>query len=399
MRSFKLALGFMLTASVAAAQSYPSPTVNNLTVLGTGTVPFTQTGTGAVATTVDAKLKKTLSLTDFGAVCDSSTDNSTALQNFFTAVVAQNRAGYIPGCANKYNYSTTIFIGSAGFVNVYGDGKFASVLSYTGTGTAINISPSSVIGGYVNFSDFGVYNATMNAGAAGIYQTNATQSIYTNMAFFNQANCLSLGTNSFAVRITNISANTCGSGGAGAAIIFANDSSANNAVISGAFVQNGGGYALYIPNGNAISINGFDSEGNYGGLQLGGVSPGITSVSIDGGSYIENSGAGGNIIFLGTNAAGTNAKGVTLANTWLGASTANNWNEVQGLVIKNLTTYNYAPYVAASSSGTLENLITMGTGGLTWATNAIARVGVGAINCSGTPSASFAVVRGIVTAC
>ena len=35
MRSLKLALGFMLMASVAAAQSYPSPTMQNLTVLGT----------------------------------------------------------------------------------------------------------------------------------------------------------------------------------------------------------------------------------------------------------------------------------------------------------------------------------------------------------------------------
>ena len=33
MRSFKLALGFVLTASAAAAQSYPSPTMQNLTVL------------------------------------------------------------------------------------------------------------------------------------------------------------------------------------------------------------------------------------------------------------------------------------------------------------------------------------------------------------------------------
>lgn len=34
MRSFKLALGFVLTATVAAAQSYPSPIVNNTTVNG-----------------------------------------------------------------------------------------------------------------------------------------------------------------------------------------------------------------------------------------------------------------------------------------------------------------------------------------------------------------------------
>lgn len=49
---------------------------------------FTQTGTGAVARTPDAKLKDILHVTDFGAVCDGTTDDATALQAAITAAAA-----------------------------------------------------------------------------------------------------------------------------------------------------------------------------------------------------------------------------------------------------------------------------------------------------------------------
>lgn len=391
----RILLIWLFATSAAMAQSYPSPTYNNITVNGnyytpskTGyfygngagaatfsttipgtSVPFTQSGSGAVTRTTDSKNKDILSLLDFGAVCDNSTDNSVPLQNFFNAVIAQNRAGFIPGCASKYLFSSTILVTSAGFLNVFGDGKFASVLNYSGSGNAINISPASLTGGYVNFHDFGIYNVTMNSGAAGVYQTNTTLSEYKDMAFFNQFVCLSFGPNSFSSRAINIDANTCGVGGAGAGIAFASDSSANNALIRGGHISNGGGYAAYIPNGNAIGIYGLDAEGNYGGLELGGGTNGVTSISIDGGTYIENSGAGGNLAFLGSGS--TAVRGVTLANSWLGASPANNWDYVTGLVIKNLTTYNYAPYITANSTASVENLITFGTGGLTWAAGTV----------------------------
>ena len=47
---------------------------------GAANVGYTPAGTGAVATTVQAKLRQTVSVMDFGAVCDGSTDDTAAVQ-------------------------------------------------------------------------------------------------------------------------------------------------------------------------------------------------------------------------------------------------------------------------------------------------------------------------------
>ena len=55
---------------------------------------FRQTGTGAVARTVDAKLKDTVSVKDFGAVGDGVTDDTAAIQAAITA--GANKEVYFP---------------------------------------------------------------------------------------------------------------------------------------------------------------------------------------------------------------------------------------------------------------------------------------------------------------
>lgn len=45
-----------------------------------GEIVYTPAGTGAVGTTVEAKLRERVSVKDFGAVCDGSTDDSAAIQ-------------------------------------------------------------------------------------------------------------------------------------------------------------------------------------------------------------------------------------------------------------------------------------------------------------------------------
>jgi hypothetical protein len=54
-------------------------TNGNLTIIGDVTIPFTQSGTGAVESDVDTKLKESVSVRDFGAVGDGVTDDTAAI--------------------------------------------------------------------------------------------------------------------------------------------------------------------------------------------------------------------------------------------------------------------------------------------------------------------------------
>jgi len=58
---------------------------------------FTQSGTGATARTVDSKLKDVVSVKDFGAVCDGTTDDTVAVQAAVTYCNTNNKDLEIPG--------------------------------------------------------------------------------------------------------------------------------------------------------------------------------------------------------------------------------------------------------------------------------------------------------------
>ena len=63
----KILLGIVVSLGLmtpALSQTYPSPIFNNMTVQGAATIPFTQNGTGAVATTVDAMPQSELLLVE-----------------------------------------------------------------------------------------------------------------------------------------------------------------------------------------------------------------------------------------------------------------------------------------------------------------------------------------------
>ena len=63
---------------------------------GSALVGYLPAGTGAVATTVQAKLRQTVSVKDFGAVGDSVTDDTTAIQNAIDHASTVNKAVLFP---------------------------------------------------------------------------------------------------------------------------------------------------------------------------------------------------------------------------------------------------------------------------------------------------------------
>ena len=88
-------------------------------------VQYDPAGTGAVSTTVQAKLRQTVSVKDFGATGDGSTDDTTAISNAITYVSTNGGAVYFP--AGTYKTSSTLTISSPN-VTLYGDNKDASII-------------------------------------------------------------------------------------------------------------------------------------------------------------------------------------------------------------------------------------------------------------------------------
>ena len=93
---------------------------------GSGLVGFIQAGTGAVARTAQAKMRETVSVTDFGAVGNGGGDLGVALQAAHDALGPDGGAIYIPAAASHYRQTTTAAFTKP--VMLYGDGWYNSQL-------------------------------------------------------------------------------------------------------------------------------------------------------------------------------------------------------------------------------------------------------------------------------
>ncbi len=94
---------------------------------GSSLVGFIQSGSGAVATTVQAKLRETVSVTDFGAVGDGVADDTAAIQATITRVTAAGGIVHFP--PGTYKILGTITI-AAGKITLQGSGRDATNLLF-----------------------------------------------------------------------------------------------------------------------------------------------------------------------------------------------------------------------------------------------------------------------------
>ena len=100
--------------------------VNSAAAIAATKLVYTQTGTNATANRlVDAKLKDVVSVKDFGAVGDGSTNDATAFQN---AINAHN-AIYVP--QGTYKIGSTLTCNNR-HLTLYGDGHEMSILQWSG---------------------------------------------------------------------------------------------------------------------------------------------------------------------------------------------------------------------------------------------------------------------------
>ena len=97
---------------------------NATSAIGTTTsdlVTFSPAGTGATNRTTQAKLRDVVSVKDFGAVGDGTTDDSTAIQAAITAAVTAKKSLYVPSGIYKCTTALSVNSSSAFFFKIYGE--------------------------------------------------------------------------------------------------------------------------------------------------------------------------------------------------------------------------------------------------------------------------------------
>ena len=146
-------------------------------------ISYNQGGTGAVTTTVQAKLRQYVSVSDFGAVGDGTTDDTVAIQSAITAVNSFGGGTLLFGAGKTYLISTlvpkekvfidlngsTLFEKSGGSGPIFFDGRTSGAF-YVGFG---------VTNGTLNLN--GQNNQNNNQTGSGIWLTNWKQLNFTNL--------------------------------------------------------------------------------------------------------------------------------------------------------------------------------------------------------------------------
>lgn len=141
--------------------------VNASAGIDTAKLSYTSAGTGGTARTVAAKLGDAVYLKDYGAVCDGVTNDTTAFNNFVTAIIASpTKTGYLPAATCALGTQPSQINSN---ITIIGAGLDQSVLlrNYNGSGTTgmIDIGPS---GSGVRLSNFAIDDASGTSGGTQI---------------------------------------------------------------------------------------------------------------------------------------------------------------------------------------------------------------------------------------
>jgi hypothetical protein len=124
-----------ITQIDAAVASFVNATGNNA-----ASILYDPDGVSAVQATVQAKLRETVSVKDFGAVGDGVTDDTSAFISAIASVTASGARLYIP--EGTYIITSTLTI--SGFVNINGDGILNTVIKASGNFSAVfTFSPTA----------------------------------------------------------------------------------------------------------------------------------------------------------------------------------------------------------------------------------------------------------------
>jgi hypothetical protein len=203
---------------------------------------FTAAGTGAVSRSVTSKLGDFLSVTDFGAVDDNSTDNTAKIQAAINQAQSLGRTLYFPITNNGVYLLNTAF-NSSRVLNITAPLKMfcepgvwlkpsgaittaQSILYFTGTSAATELVQGKVI---IDGCNIGDPAATVRTGNHAIVfdTTNSTTSLFVQPTVQN-----------IKVTYSNINSHACFSSTAGCAIMVLNNSANTTGGTYGALFAN-----------------------------------------------------------------------------------------------------------------------------------------------------------------
>lgn len=128
---------------------------------GSSLVGFLQSGTGAVATTVQTKLRESVSVKDFGATGDGVTDDTAAIQ-----AALNSGAKTVQAVGGTYVFSSQLTVPA--YVIFEGDGKYATVLNKAFNGDALILGTGAILRGLQIDGNGGTYTGRgvlINSGA------------------------------------------------------------------------------------------------------------------------------------------------------------------------------------------------------------------------------------------
>lgn len=180
------AVVYRFKAKTAAGADITGMDFDPVSVTSTGDIQFTDTGSGATATTVQSLLRSEyINAKAFGATGDGTTNDTTACQNAINAAIAQNRALYFPPGTYKTGalsinptanlaYATSFRAG----IHIIGSGQGRTIFDMIGTSAPLfdvytGASLKFILGGVLE--GFTIRSSTSASGCAGIRLTNAYQ--------------------------------------------------------------------------------------------------------------------------------------------------------------------------------------------------------------------------------
>jgi len=224
---YKLKLTDADDVEVYTVDNLNGPDAATLAVLaassGSSLIGYINSGSGATARTVQARLRDMLSVKDFGAVGDGTTNDLVAIQRAIYAAAARPSSGSIAGLggisgATVY-FPAGVYRINSGFamvdgVKLVGSGERSTVINYYGSGSAVtNDTPGTRIG-KIGIMEMTIANK--GSGTIGLDLNSVSYSEFTSLWIdsFTTAVKISSPTSGWSVynRFYNVTSNICTTG-------------------------------------------------------------------------------------------------------------------------------------------------------------------------------------------